>query len=376
MTVLHADPVGGQVVAGTGSITQTGSTTNITQTSPNLSLNWTTFNIAPSETVNFLQPSASAIAVNRIFDTNGTQILGQLNANGQVYLLNPNGVLFAPGAQVNVAGLVASTLDLNDASLQTNQRIFSGAGTGSIVNQGTITAAPGGSVALLGQHVRNEGVITAQLGTVALGAGSAATLTFAGNNLVQLQVGESVLNNLAANGGLIRADGGMVFMTAGAKDALLASVVNNTGVIEARTVENRQGTILLLGSMTAGTAQVGGTLDASAPDGGNGGFIETSAAQVQVAELTRVTTHSAAGQSGLWLIDPADFTIAAAGGNISGTTLSTSLTGSSVLIQSSSGTPGGNGDINVNDAVSWSANSLTLTAARDININAVMSASG
>ena len=374
--MIHADPTGGLVVSGAGSISQTGATTNITQTSQNLALNWATFNIAPLETVNFLQPSSTAIAVNRIADTNGTQILGQLNANGQVYLINPNGILFGPGAQVNVAGLVASTLDLDEASVNASRRTFRGDGTGSIVNQGTITATQAGYVALLGQQVRNEGIITARLGTVALGAGSAATLTFDGNSLVQLQVGESVLNSLAANGGLIRADGGLVLMTAGAQDALLASVVNNTGVIEARTVENRHGTIRLLGGMAAGTVQVGGTLDASAPKGGDGGFIETSAANVFVSDLARVTAQSTPGRNGTWLIDPADFTIAATGGNISGTTLGASLGAASVLIQSSTGTAGGSGDINVNQDVSWSANTLTLTAARDININAVMSASG
>ncbi|MBI2319676.1 MAG: filamentous hemagglutinin N-terminal domain-containing protein, partial [Betaproteobacteria bacterium] len=106
----QAAPIGGQVVAGAGSISQSGATTTIRQSSQNLSLNWKSFNIAPRETVNFLQPSASALAVNRIFDTNGTQILGRLNANGQVWLLNPNGILFGQGAQVNVGALVASTL--------------------------------------------------------------------------------------------------------------------------------------------------------------------------------------------------------------------------------------------------------------------------
>ncbi|MBC7600171.1 MAG: filamentous hemagglutinin N-terminal domain-containing protein, partial [Polaromonas sp.] len=100
-----ATPVGGQVVAGAGSVTQSGTTTTIQQASQNLSLNWKSFNIAPQETVNFVQPSASAIAVNRIFDTSGTKILGQLNANGQVYLINPNGILFGQGAQVNVGGM-------------------------------------------------------------------------------------------------------------------------------------------------------------------------------------------------------------------------------------------------------------------------------
>jgi filamentous hemagglutinin family protein len=129
-------------------------TTTINQASQNLSLNWHSFNIAPQETVNFLQPSATAIAVNRIFDTNGTQILGRLNANGQVYLINPNGILFGQDALVNVGALVASTLGVNDASLNGSSRTFSGTGTGSIVNQGTINAAgsggSGGYVALLG----------------------------------------------------------------------------------------------------------------------------------------------------------------------------------------------------------------------------------
>ena len=101
----HTEPIGGQIVSGNGSISQSGSTTTINQASQNLSLNWQSFNIAPSETVNFVQPNASAIAVNRIFDTNGSQILGQLNANGQVYLINPNGIVFGQGAQVNVGGL-------------------------------------------------------------------------------------------------------------------------------------------------------------------------------------------------------------------------------------------------------------------------------
>ena len=375
--IAQAAPSGGQVVAGTGSISQSGATTTIQQASPNLSLNWHSFNVAPQETVNFQQPSAAATAVNRIFDTNGTQILGRLNANGQVWLINPNGILFGQGAQVNVGGLVASTLNLNDASLSGNARSFSGNGTGSVVNRGTINAADGGYVALLGNTVSNQGTISARLGTVALGAGSAATLTFSGNSLVKMLVDQNVLASLAENGGLINADGGTVVMNAGAKNALLASVVNNTGVIEARTVENHEGVITLLGGMTAGTVNVGGTLDASAPNGGNGGFIETSAANVKVADDARVTTAATMGRYGTWLIDPHDYTVAPSGGNITGATLSTQLGTTPITLQSSGSSTAGWGNVTVNDAVSWSANTtLTLIASNDVNINANITATG
>lgn len=292
--LVQAAPIGGQVASGAGSISQSGATTTITQSSQNLSLNWQSFNIARPETVNFVQPSTSAIAVNRISDTSGTQILGHLNANGQVYLINPNGILFGQGAQVNVGGLVASTLDLNDAFLNGATRTFAGPGTGSVVNQGTITATNGGYVALLGNRVSNQGTITAQLGTVALGAGSAATLTFSGNSLVQMQVDQSTLNNLAENKQLIQADGGMVIMSAGAKDALLASVVNNTGVIEARTVENRDGSIILLGGMQAGQVNVGGTLDVSSATG-TGGHVLATADHVVVTDNTLINATGATG---------------------------------------------------------------------------------
>jgi filamentous hemagglutinin family protein len=373
--IAQAGPTGGQVTGGSGTIAQSGSTTTIQQSSQNLSLNWQTFNIAPKESVNFVQPNVTAIAVNRILDPNGSVILGHLNANGQVYLINPNGVLFGKGAEVNVGGLVASTLALNDGALGDAAKTFSGTGTGSIVNEGTLNAAPGGTVALLGNHVSNTGVISAQLGTVALGAGSAATLTFRGTKLVSLQIDRSVLNSVAANGGLIRADGGEVLMSAGAQKALLASVVNNTGIIEARTLENHEGTITLLGGMSAGTVNVGGTLDASAPTQGNGGAIETSAAHVEIANSAKVTTAAAMGLNGTWLIDPDGFTVAASGGDMTGTALTSALAGTNVDIASTSG-GGSDGNVNINDTVSWSAHTLSLTATNDVNINAVMTASG
>ena len=369
--IAQASPIGGQVVSGIGSISQNGAVTTINQTSQNLSLNWKSFNVGASETVNFVQSSATSLAVNRIYDTNGSQILGHLNANGQIWLINPNGILFGKSAQVNVGGLVASTLD--NITTSGSKVSFSGSGSGRVVNEGSIN---GRYVALLGNTVINNGNVAARLGSVALGAGSSVSLTFSGSDLVSMQVDKGVLNALVENGGAILADGGRVILSAGAKDALLASVVNNSGVIEARTVQNVNGTITLLGGMKAGTVNVGGTLDASAPNGGNGGFIETSAAHVNVSNDAKVTTLSNEGVSGSWLIDPTDFNIAATGGDITGAALSANLAGGSVTISSTSGTSGTSGDINVNDVVSWSANTLTLNAQNNININAALNGSG
>ena len=370
-------PLGGKVVSGSASITQVGNTTDIRQSSADVAIDWLSFNIGSQASVDFLQPSASAVAVNRISSTNGSQILGHLDANGQVYLINPNGIIFGKGAEVNVGGLIASTLDVSDQSLGGSTRSFSGEGTGSIVNEGTITAANGGYVALVGNRVSNEGVISAHLGTVALGSGSAVTLDFSGDRLVHVQVDRSTLNDLAENKQLIEADGGLVIMTAGAKDALLASVVNNTGVIEARTVENQEGTIELVGGMSAGTVKVGGTLDASAPQGGSGGTIETDAAHVEVANEAQVTTASSKGLTGSWLIDPQDFTVASTGGDITGAALSKELGTTSITLESSQGSKAGSGNVNVDDTVSWSANThLTLSASNDVDVNENISATG
>ena len=288
-----ATPTGGRITAGSGQISQLGNTTTIRQSSQNISLNWQNFDIAANQTVQFVQPGASAVAVNRVLGAGATQIFGHLDANGQVWLINPNGVLFGKNSQIDVGGLIASTLDLADAG-GSSVKSFHGGGGGSIVNQGTIVTASGGYVALLGNNVGNEGVITAQLGTVALAAGSAATLTFSGDRLLQVQVDAGTLNALAANHGLLAADGGMVYMTAGAKDSLLASSVNNSGVIRAQTVESRGGTIVLSAGMNAGTVTVGGLIDASAATG-SGGVISATAHDVAVSAGARI---DATGETG------------------------------------------------------------------------------
>ncbi|HUW36571.1 MAG TPA: MBG domain-containing protein [Rhodocyclaceae bacterium] len=372
---VYALPTGGVVSAGSAGIAGGTGAMTVNQASQNVAINWQGFSIGSGEAVRFVQPNSSSVALNRVLGSDPSSILGSLSANGKVFLVNPNGILFGQDAAVNVGGLVASTLNIRDRDFMAGNYEFSGAGKGTVENQGAINA-DGGYVALLGAKVSNQGVISARLGTVALVAGQAVTLDLAGDGLLNVAVSQGAVNALVDNGGLIRTDGGQVLLTAQAAGNLLQSAVNNTGVIQAQTLQNHNGTIKLLGDMQSGTVNVGGKLDASAPNGGNGGFIETSAAHVKVADEAIVTTHPAQGSSGTWLIDPTDFTIATTGGDMTGTALSNSLAGGAVTILSSTGASGTKGDINVNAPVSWSANMLTLTATHDININAAMTASG
>lgn len=390
--VTLADPTGGVITSGAGNISQTTGLTTINQSSQTLSINWQTFNVGVGQTVNFVQPSSTALAINQILDTNGSRILGNINANGQVWLINPNGVFFGQGSQVNVGALLASTLNPLSQQGESTQ-VFGKGGTGSVINKGNINIANGGYIALIANKVSNQGNLIAPQGTVALAGGSQVTLSFADNELYQLKVDQSTLNNLAENKQLIQADGGTVFLSAGAKQSLLASIVNNEGIIEAQSVENKEGKIILLAGMAAGTTKVAGTLDASA-EKGNGGFIETSAAKVNVADSVKITTKAhnmdnGSGKNGTWLIDPRDFIISASGGNITGTAVGNALTTSNVTIQtldlstSCAGVLGctlgavGNGDIFVNDAISWASNqTLTLSAFRNININQTITATG
>ena len=369
---VHAQPVGGVVSAGSATIGGAPGNMTITQTTPNVAINWQSFGVRAGESVQFVQPGSSSVALNRVIGSDPSNILGSLTANGKVFLVNPNGILFGAGASVNVGGLVASTLAISDADIMANNYKFSGAGAGSVLNQGTINAADGGYVALLGANVSNQGVIAAQLGTIALAAGEAVTLDMAGDKLLNVTVDQGALNALVENGGMIRADGGQVLLTTQAAGSLLANVVNNTGVIQAQTlVTGENGTIRLLGGTQSGTLNVAGTLDASAPTGGNGGAIETSAARVNIASGVILTTAAPSGTTGTWLISPQDFTVGSLStDNISGPTLSAQLVTNSVTISTAAA---GGGDIHVNNAIAWTASStpttLSLLADGNVNIN-------
>ena len=292
-----AAPTGGVVTSGTAAIVQSGNTTNINQSTNKASINWQTFSIKPAETVNFNQPSIYAITLNRVVGNESSLIQGALNATGRVFLINSNGILFTKGSSVNTSGFLASTLNLTDANFNAGNYVFNANGSlGSVVNQGTITANNGGYVALLGNTVSNQGVIAATKGTVALASGDQITLNFNGNSLLNVTIDQGTLNALVENKQAIYADGGTVILTAKAADDLLSAQVNNSGLIQARTIDDLKGDIKLLAQ--GGTVNVAGTLDASAPNGGDGGLIETSGNKVSIADSAVITTACALREGG------------------------------------------------------------------------------
>ena len=364
LSIGHAAPTGGVVTTGSAAISSSGTTTNINQSTQKASINWQGFSIASNETVNFNQPSASSITLNRVVGNETSVIEGALNANGKVFLLNSNGILFTQGSSVNTSGLVASTLNLSDEDFNKNHFVFQANGSqGSVINMGTINIANSGYAALLGKEVSNQGVIVATKGAVALSSGDKITLNFNGDSLMSVTIDEGTLNALVENKNAIYADGGKVILTAKAANDLLASQVNNEGLIQAQTLADLKGEITLYAH--GGTTTVDGILDASAPTKGDGGFIETSGNKVKINDSAKILTKSTNGKNGTWLIDPVDFTIAASGGDMSGTFLSNYLnTQGSQTITSTTGS------INVNDTIDWdAATTLTLNALNDINVN-------
>ncbi|HDR9508556.1 filamentous hemagglutinin [Burkholderia cepacia] len=367
----YALPTGGEIASGKADISTSADnkTMSINQHTDKLITNWQDFSVGGGERVSFQQPTNQSIALNRVIGANGSQIHGQIDANGRVFLVNPNGVMFGAGAQVNVGGLVASTQNLTDADFLAGRYRFAGTSGQAVENAGTITATEGGSVALLGARVSNTGVIRAQMGRVALGAGNAFNVNFDGNGLLNLQVESGAVDAQANNGGLLKADGGEVLMTARAAGDLLGSVVKNSGTIEAQGLSSRDGKITLDG----GQVHVAGKLDASSQDASTaGGTVTTRGEQVTVSRDVQVDTRAASGKAGLWTIEAANAGVDAAGNAITGETLSRNLGTTNVALTNTSG------DLTVGDAVNWTSdNTLALTSKKgSVDLKQSLKASG
>lgn len=357
-------PTGGAIVEGAGSISSSGATMTIQQTTDRMTATWQNFSVGQGNTVNFVQPSANAVALNRVLGSDVSLIQGAITANGKVFLVNPNGILFTPTAQVDVGGLVASTLNISTADFMAGNYRFEGASTQAVTNQGSINAAPGGTIALIAARIINDGTLTAQSGNVLLGAGSRVLLDMGGP--VRLQVENDTLETLIANGGAIRADGGRVYLTSQAAATLASSVINHTGVIEANALSTgEKGEVVLFAH--GGHMNLGGAIRAE------GGFVETSGKYFS-------SEPGATVKAGHWLIDPVNVTIDSALAtsiqNALGSADVTITTDGSNSPSTASGEASGAGNINVNSPISWSANKLTLSAHADINVNSDLTATG
>jgi filamentous hemagglutinin family protein len=300
-------PTGGSVTAGSASISTTtgagasGAAMTITQTTARMAADWQSFSIGQGNTVTFNQPSASSVALNRVLGADVSVIQGALKANGQVFLINPNGVLFTPTAQVNVGAIVASTLNMKTEDFMAgNYKFDSTLGNtikgSAIINQGNITAVgdagTGGTIALIAAKITNTGTLTAHQGNVLLGAGSKVTLDLGGP--VKLVVEQGAIDALIESGGAIKANGGVVLLTARAAGDLAATVINHTGIIEAQTLlTGEQGQITLLGE--GAEVKVSGTLDASASNGDQGGRIVATGTRVMLEDSAHLTASGKAG---------------------------------------------------------------------------------
>ncbi|MJR82393.1 filamentous hemagglutinin, partial [Salmonella enterica subsp. enterica] len=287
-------PTGGQIVVGQGSISSNGNTMTITQGSQKLGTNWNTFDIAQGNRVVFVQPGSSAVALNRVVGGGGaSQIMGSLTSNGQVFLLNPNGVLVGKTGQVNTAGFVASTQAISDSDFAKGNITLRNAGSGSIINQGNLSSAPGGYVVLSGAQVTNQGTITTPGGRTVMAAADQVTLSLDGTGLTGVSVNGAVVNALVKNQGLIMAGNGQVQLTARGQDMLLSEAVNNSGIIRAQGISQQGGSIVLDGG-DSGVVTQAGTLDVSSTTG-QGGKVTLEGQNIH---LTAGSLINATGQSG------------------------------------------------------------------------------
>jgi filamentous hemagglutinin family protein len=378
-------------------------TLNISQASNKSIINWDSFSIGKDATVNYNFANKGSSSLNRVVQNNPSEIFGKLNANGQVVLVNPNGILFGNGSSVNVSSLVASVMDIKDSDYMDGKLTFSrDSAIGKILNEGTLTAQDKGFIALLAPEVVNNGVIKATMGTISLAAGDKVELTLDDRGLKTVIVEPSTIQTLIENKGLISADGGLVYMGAKQAAKLLDDVMNlrNSGIVEANSAGDIFGKVTLDGDRI----EVSGTIQAKGGEVrvGNqnndltvikgtavleGEFVETSGHKLVVEDGVKIKAKE-------WLLDPYDVVIddtgsdATAGTNtassdtthIKASAIATALGSGHVTITTGNGGTQG-GDITVNSTIDWHnqgfdqgadgyrGGTLTLNAYRNIYIN-------
>lgn len=263
------DLMGGNVVAGSAQIVagQQGQT-SIIQTSAKAVIDWQSFSVGEGGLLRFVQPDSTSITLNRVVGDRSSRIDGAIEANGQVWLLNPNGVMIGNGGRVSAAGFLASSRSISNEAFLSGRYDFvpTGSADGTISNMGAIVIQ-GGYAILAGGQVANSGLIEANLGQIAMGAGKNFTLDLVGDKLLSFAV-TAPLDVMPATGaalsnsGTLRANGGRVLLTARAAANVVDNVINTSGLVQAQSARFVNGEIVLDGGV-AGAVRVDGTLDVS-----------------------------------------------------------------------------------------------------------------
>ncbi len=320
--------MGGNIIAGQAQVSQSGLNTTINQSSNRVAIDWQSFNINTDESVAFNQPDSSSIALNRILDQSPTQIFGSITANGQIVLVNPRGIFFGDTAMVNVGSLFVSALDISPEDFMAGRLDFHALEntSGLIVNQGTLKVIDGGTLALLGQQVRNEGLLVANFGTVALASGSDIQVRFDAYNQLSIRINQNRLADILGindpaifNSGLIEAHGGRVVLTARQVEAIQNSIyaidesdrftsqdgmvvaadggyyltgpdgdISDLGHVDVSTDQGQAGTVIYAG----GNISHQGELNADAREGKGGKVLLDATDTVMLSDDSRISAQA------------------------------------------------------------------------------------
>jgi len=280
----YSNPSGLSVVSGQASVNHVGNLTQITNT-PGAILNWQQFNIDLGQTTQFIQQNASSQVFNRVTGGEVSKILGTLQSNGQVFLINPAGVFFGSGAVIDTAGFLASSLAASNADLMNGHlRFTAGPGeAGAIVNQGQLKTHSGGSIVLLAPNVENSGIIHAD-GDVLLAAGHSVTVVDMKHPAIGLTVSAKAGENAVNLGRVI-----------GQNASLFASLVQQDGVVEATGVQSGPGGVVRFVAQHG--AQLGANSSTTA-NGMDGGRIEVTAGQGDAVVAGQLQANGEHGQGG------------------------------------------------------------------------------
>jgi filamentous hemagglutinin family protein len=259
----------------------------VRQTTPRAVIDWRGFDVGRGHAVEFDQPGAGAMTLNRVTTGGASRIEGAIRAPGTVIIQNQAGVLFTKDARIDVGGLVATSGRVDAARFQAGAgiRIEGGGAPGArVVNEGAITIGEAGLGALVGRDVENAGSIVAQRGTVALASGTATTIDLAGDGMVRLAVTGHDPGGRVASTGAIDVGEGRVVMSAGAAAGALDAVINTGGLVRAGGAAGDGGSIELTGG--GGTVRIGGGLDVAGRR--DGGAVTATAARVALAPGARI----------------------------------------------------------------------------------------